>query len=89
MDYSIPSFDEKDLRIRLYSVLDEQLFLHGLSNYGGDVSQGRVRAALHDSVSTQTREKSCRNTTRYSNNIQGRSFAVHTSLTLPREISPL
>ncbi len=41
---SIPSFDEKDLHARSCSVFNEQLFLHGLSNYGSDVSQGKMRA---------------------------------------------
>ncbi len=53
---SIPSFDNKDLRVCSCSVFKEQLFLRGLSNYGGDFSQGRVRAVLRDSVSTQTRK---------------------------------
>ncbi len=33
----ILSFDEKDLHVRSCSVFNKQLFLHGLSNYGGDV----------------------------------------------------
>ncbi len=39
-------------------MLNEQLFLSDPPNYGGDVWQGRARAALHDSISTQTR-KNC------------------------------
>ncbi len=84
---SIPSFNEKDLHVRSCSAFNKQLFLCSLSNYGVDVSQRRARAALCDSVSTKIRKKSCRNTKRYSNGIQERSSAAHTTLAFPRETS--
>ncbi len=52
---------KKDLSVRSCSVFNEQLFLRGLLNFGGDVSRGRARAVcaatLRNSVSTQIRKK--------------------------------
>ncbi len=41
---SIPSFDEKYLRVCSCSVFNEQLFLRGLLNHSGIVLRGRVKA---------------------------------------------